>query len=113
MLDNPKKIWISYLLQLGLEGDMFRVFGGLFMITKVHKKRLGFVAEHFYDREGCGSEEEYMAVWRRTHPKRNKPEQSVYVHEFKKNRIGGNLRLLSLRFCGKAITEWETSFSWL
>lgn len=67
----------------GFRGDRFKVFGAEFVIVNVERVRLGFVAEAYFRKEGCDTQQEFVDIWKRIHPRRGfDPDAWVYVHHF-------------------------------
>lgn len=66
-------------------GDTFKVLGESYIITLIIRCRLSFVREFYYEKEGCGSRDEFELVWRRIHPVIGyAPDQLVWLHLFDK-----------------------------
>jgi len=60
------------------------IYVKLFEITHIERVTLAFVRDHFYQQEGCDSEDEFIAIWNEIHPrKRFDDEQKVWLHLFK------------------------------
>ena len=68
----------------GNGGDIFMAFGHSFQLTKVNKVYLGDVATTFYKEEGFNNPGEFRDCWKRLHPKRNRYDQPVWLHQFKR-----------------------------
>lgn len=68
----------------GNGGDLFPAFGHSFQLTKVDKVYLGDVASTFYMQEGFSTQSEFRECWRRLHPKRNRYDMVVWLHQFKR-----------------------------
>jgi hypothetical protein len=77
------KTWTSRTKKYGEAGDTFEAFGRTFRIDDVFKNRLGNVASLYYDREGVGSKQEFVELWKKIHPRKGfEPGQLVWVHQF-------------------------------
>ena len=86
MLSTPQqKIWTSRTRCYGKKGDTFPAFGRKFvLICNPFLASLGFVSEN-WDKEGCGSTEDFVAVWKEIHPRKGfVASQRVYVHVFRR-----------------------------
>lgn len=80
-----KKTATSRPYPMGAVGDFFQVNDGYYEITTVTKKRLGEVAALYFDKEGFGTTEEFIAEWRQIHPNKGyQPDWIIYYHTFKR-----------------------------
>jgi hypothetical protein len=87
VMDSGQKTMTSRTKWFGREGDYFKAFGHIFIITNLVTRTLGTVRNFYYQQEGCNSPEEFEAVWRKIHPRSGfRPEQRVKCHEFKNQR---------------------------
>lgn len=65
-------------------GDTFNEMGITYEIEYIIRCKLSFVTEYYYEKEGCGSRDEFKEIWRAIH--RNKgyiPDWPVWLHCFK------------------------------
>lgn len=70
----------------GKAGDTFPAFGAGFVLQKVTKIPLGYVARFLYRGEGFDTPEAFIRCWQKLHPRKGYvPGQSVYVHFFTKD----------------------------
>ena len=84
MLNGTKTV-TSRTKKYGVKGDWFRVFGAKFVIDRVDSKPLGYVAAVLWEPEGAISNEEFIEIWGKIHPRKGwLPSQMVYVHLFHK-----------------------------
>lgn len=82
---NGTKLATSRTRQYGKPGDTFTFFGAEFKIISVWKIDLSFIANNFYQVEGCYNPEHFKKIWQTIHPiKGYQPNQLVYFHLFKR-----------------------------
>jgi len=83
---NGIKIMTSRTKKYGHKGDFFRIFGAPFLLTEEpHLEQLGFIAKHFWQKEGVESEADFVLLWGQIHPYRGfDSKQLVYLHEFRR-----------------------------
>lgn len=68
----------------GHGGDLFSAFGHTFRLTKVDKVYLQDVASTFYKQEGFETQQEFVDVWVKLHPRKGwQFDQEVWLHQFK------------------------------
>ncbi len=79
---NGKKRATARFKKYGQVGDYFVVDNKTFRLAAVSKLPLGLVATQLFDIEGCDSPEHFWKIWNAIHPKRNSPDEIVYVHLF-------------------------------
>lgn len=94
-IKNGQKCCTSRREPKGEPDDWFILDGQKYVLTDVHARRLGWVAEqHFYE-EGASSPEEFIKVWNKIYKPRflkkgqevkasYDPDKLVLVHWFKK-----------------------------
>lgn len=86
-MDSGQKTMTSRTKWFGGEGDYFKAFGHIFIITRLSTKSLKVVRDNYYLQEGCDSPGEFEAIWCKIHPRAKfRPEQRVKCHEFKNQR---------------------------
>jgi hypothetical protein len=69
----------------GIAKDTFSQWGIKFMLTKVTALSLGYVIENLYRQEGFFSPVDFIAYWKKLHPREGyNPHQIVFVHFFKR-----------------------------
>jgi len=56
--DSRVKVW-----------DRFETFGHVFEVTEVQMATPDFVGRGFWKEEGCTSEDDFKAVWKKIHPR--------------------------------------------
>lgn len=85
MLDGTKT-WTSRTKRYGKKDDVFPAFGCDFLIEKdPFEMMLEEIASFHYKEEGCSSRDEFIAVWRKIHPRKGfVPDQIVWVHQFRR-----------------------------
>ena len=84
MLNNGKTC-TSRTKKYGNPGDKFEIFGATFVITKITRLSLNFIANHLFEEEGCNSPGNFRSVWLTLHERSGwRPLQRVYVHFFRK-----------------------------
>jgi len=81
---SGQKIATSRTKKYGNGADLFCAFGHSFQLTKVDKVYLGDVAATFYKQEGFDSQADFMECWRKLHPRRNRYDTVIWLHQFKK-----------------------------
>jgi len=82
---SGSKTWTSRTRKYGEVGDIFEAFGATFIIERVFRENLGFIASYHYREEGCDSRQEFINVWRKIHWRKGfDPRQEVWVHHFTK-----------------------------
>jgi len=87
MLSGRKRA-TSRTRKFGNVGDTFVAFGCTFTIMAVNRLALSNVANIFWRLEGVESPDDFIAIWRRIHPRQGwQPTQNIYFHQFE--RIDG------------------------
>lgn len=69
----------------GYPGDIFKVFGKVFVLTSVASMQLANVAVDHYREEGFSDPRYFIATWDRLHPRVHfwdNPKRRVYFHTF-------------------------------
>ena len=67
----------------GHAGDVFETFGHAFLIRKVFRAKLRYVATLLFQAEGFNCLSEFMDCWKKLYPRKGyQPDQKVYVHYF-------------------------------
>ena len=86
---NGTKIMTSRTKIYGVKGDTFEAFDATFEIDDERLMQLWEICNHYQD-EGCSSMEEFVALWKKLHPRKvAKPYDWFYAHFFHKvNSIG-------------------------
>jgi hypothetical protein len=79
---SGNKSMTSRTFEMGV-GDVFKLGGQKFKITKVDQHRLRDVANKYYKQEGVDSPEEFVELWKKIHKGKYNPKQVVYTHTFK------------------------------
>jgi hypothetical protein len=80
---DGKKTMTSRFRKYGEPGDSFLVRGHKYEITGVYRQELGLVATEDYRLEGFDGPNSFWIKWRQIHPKRCRPDDVVWSHEFK------------------------------
>jgi len=81
---NGKKTVTARTKRYGEKGNCFKAFGAIFIITFVEKMPLGDVRCYWYEREGFESQDKFIKIWKRIHPRKGFVSiQRVWVHGFK------------------------------
>lgn len=66
----------------GQIGDWFNAFDATFVLTSVVERHFDFIIDHWKE-EGCYSREDFLALWRQIHPRKENTMQTMYwVHNF-------------------------------
>ena len=69
----------------GHVGDTFSAFGADFVLTNIVKLPLADVASMLHRQEGFSSQEAFIELWAKIHPRKGwVPQQQVWVHWFRK-----------------------------
>lgn len=75
--------------QYGKEGDWFRIGEFRFVIKRIEKHTLWFVAHILYDQEGFPSSHAFIQKWNELHPRKGfTDEATVFVHFYRKLEEG-------------------------
>jgi len=84
-LRDGRKTATSRSKRYGNPGDQFTAFGMEFLIMEVRQEKLADISLFYYGVEGLGSPAEFIAIWRRIHPRKEfDPEREVWFHRFKR-----------------------------
>ena len=92
---SGQKTCTSRTKQYGKFGDTFEAFGAEFTITHLERaNKYGYtlfdIAHYHYREEGFDTPEEFIECWKKIHPRKGyDPDQTVYVHFFKRLDNGG------------------------
>lgn len=90
---NGTKTWTSRTKAYGQIGDWFNAFGQTFVLTYVGKYMFQTIVNLHWKDEGCNSKEDFLAVWREIHPKRElKDCELFWVHIFQNVSIKEDLK---------------------
>lgn len=82
---NGIKTMTSRTKKYGEKGDWFDAFGATFRIDLVEKSLFQTIANIHWKDEGCSSYEDFLAVWKQIHPRREiKDCDEFWVHSFHK-----------------------------
>lgn len=82
---SGRKTMTSRTKRYGEEGDTFNAFGATFKIVNVSQMSLRLIANEYYVDEGCDSDNDFVNIWKRIHPRKGFiPAQMVWVHKFEK-----------------------------
>ena len=82
MLSGQKTCTSRY-KRYGYAGETFEAFGATFEISGVNRYRLSDVAELMYLAEGFSSPDQFLRMWWKLHPRRDRDMDAfVYTHWF-------------------------------
>ena len=82
---SGRKTCTSRTKKYGEVGDTFDAFGAEFILDKVLRVNLNFVAYNFYKEEGFEAPAQFIVCWNKIHPNLWDNQLLVWVHFF---RIG-------------------------
>lgn len=82
-LRDGRKSCTSRKKKCGVLGDLFKVDGTTYRITKIEQRPLGYVAIRLRHQEGADNSVEFLQVWRDIYPNvKMRLTDMVYVHFF-------------------------------
>lgn len=85
-LANGTKTATTRTKRYGKDGDEFTAFGMKFKLLVVVKERLSIIKWLFYKTEGFNTENEFVNVWNKIHPKGYESQklEMFWFHRFKR-----------------------------
>lgn len=82
---NGTKICTSRNKKYGEPGDWFKIGDHRFLLKRVERHTLWYVAHILFEQEGFGSPRGFIDKWNALHPKRRyQDEDKVWVHYYRK-----------------------------